>query len=70
MGDYGNCKKKNSFYCYIVPLLNHRLAIHYPKWKVKVNGKEEKIYRADYAFRAVVVPQGESIVEFYYSGLF
>jgi uncharacterized membrane protein YfhO len=42
----------------------------YPKWKVKVNGKEEKIYRADYAFRAVVVPQGESTVEFYYSGLF
>jgi uncharacterized membrane protein YfhO len=43
---------------------------YYPKWKVKINGREEKIYRADYAFRAVVVPQGESIVEFYYSGLF
>lgn len=43
---------------------------YYPRWKVKVNGKEEKIYRADYAFRAVVVPQGKSTVEFYYSGLF
>lgn len=38
----------------------------YPAWKVKVNGKEEKIYRANYAFRAVKVPAGESTVEFYY----
>ena len=43
---------------------------YYPKWKVKVNGKEQKIYRADYAFRAVLVPNGESEVEFYYNGLF
>lgn len=36
----------------------------YPNWKVKVNGREEKIYRADYTFRAVIVPQGKSTVEF------
>ncbi len=42
---------------------------YYPAWKVKVNGKEEKIYRADYAFRAVKVPTGQSLVEFFYSGI-
>ncbi|MBI2443368.1 MAG: YfhO family protein [Candidatus Levybacteria bacterium] len=40
---------------------------YYPGWKAKVNGKEVKIFRADYTFRAVVVPKGESIVEFFYS---
>jgi len=39
----------------------------YPGWKAKVNGKKEKIYRADYAFRAVVVPKGDSEVSFYYT---
>jgi len=43
---------------------------YYPNWKAKVNGKETKIYRADYTFRAIVVPSGESKVEFYYKGLF
>lgn len=42
---------------------------YYPGWKARINGKETKIYRSDYAFRAVVVPQGESTVEFEY-GLF
>ncbi|MBI5123512.1 YfhO family protein [Candidatus Roizmanbacteria bacterium] len=42
----------------------------YDKWKAIVNGKEAKIYRADYSFRAVKVPQGKSTVEFYYRGLF
>jgi hypothetical protein len=42
---------------------------YYPNWKAKVNGKEEKIYRANYAFRAVKVPKGESKVEFYYTYL-
>ncbi len=40
---------------------------YYPGWKVTVNGKQEKIYRADYAFRAVAVPVGESEVVFSYS---
>lgn len=38
----------------------------YPGWKAMVNGKETKIYRADYSFRAVVVPRGDSLVEFSY----
>lgn len=36
----------------------------YPNWRASVNGKETKIYRADYSFRAVVLPKGESTVEF------
>ncbi len=38
----------------------------YPKWKAKVNGIEAEIYRADYTFRAVEVPSGKSVVEFYF----
>lgn len=37
---------------------------YYPGWSAKVNGKETKILRADYTFRAVVVPAGESTVLF------
>lgn len=40
---------------------------HYPGWKVFVNGKEEKILRANYNFRAVAVPKGSSRVEFIYA---
>ena len=43
---------------------------YYPGWKARVNGKEAKIYRADYTFRAVVVPEGKSTVEFEYSLFF
>jgi hypothetical protein len=43
---------------------------YYPGWRAKVNGVSEKIYRADYSFRAVVVPAGKSTVEFFYGGLF
>lgn len=43
---------------------------YYPGWRVKVNGKEEKIYRADYTFRAVFVPAGESVIEFSYNPYF
>lgn len=38
----------------------------YPGWKAFVDGKETKILRADYSFRTVVVPNGESLVEFNY----
>lgn len=38
----------------------------YPGWKAKVNSQDVKIYRADYTFRVVVVPKGQSIVEFIY----
>jgi hypothetical protein len=40
---------------------------YYPEWKVTVDGKPSELLIADYAFRAVVVPKGEHIVEFYYA---
>lgn len=40
---------------------------YYPSWKVKVNGAEAKIYKADYTFRAVKIPEGKSNIIFYYS---
>ncbi len=40
---------------------------YYPGWKAAVDGREAKIYIADYAFRAVKVPKGEHKVEFFYS---
>lgn len=38
----------------------------YPGWKAKVNGNTEKIYRANYTFRGVVVPNGKSEITFSY----
>lgn len=38
----------------------------YPGWRAKVNGDEKEILRADYTFKAVVVPKGESTVNFYF----
>lgn len=43
---------------------------YYPGWKVSVNGRREKLLRADYTFRAVVVPKGTSRVQFFYKNLF
>lgn len=39
----------------------------YPGWIAKIDGLEEPIYRADYAFRAVAVSEGVHKVEFIYS---
>jgi len=39
----------------------------YPGWKARIDGKNSKIYRADYSFRSVVVPKGESVVEFIFN---
>ncbi len=39
---------------------------YYPGWKAYVDGKTEKILRADYAFRSVVVPDGKHTVSFIY----
>jgi len=39
-------------------------------WKVKIDGKEAKIYRADYDFRAVFVPGGNHEVVFEYDPIF
>jgi len=42
-----------------------RLAdLWYPDWRVTVDGKPEKLLRADHALRAVVVPAGHHTVEF------
>lgn len=35
-------------------------------WRVRVNGKDARMYRANYVFRSVVVPEGESRVVFEY----
>lgn len=40
---------------------------YFPGWKAYVNGKETEILRADFAFRAVVVPEGTSEVVFSYT---
>lgn len=39
---------------------------YFPGWHATVNGKNTHIYQANYNFRAVVVPKGESLVTFYY----
>lgn len=38
----------------------------YPGWKATIDGKEIKIYRANFSFRAVPVPRGEHEVIFSY----
>jgi hypothetical protein len=38
----------------------------FPGWLATVNGRPEKIYRANYNFRAVELPAGESTVQFVY----
>jgi hypothetical protein len=37
---------------------------YYPGWKAYIDDNETKIYRADYTFRAVFVPQGEHEIKF------
>lgn len=41
----------------------------YPGWKAFIDGRETKIYRADYAFRAVSVPSGKHQVVFIFDPL-
>ncbi len=38
----------------------------YPGWQAYLDGRQEKIYRANYAFRAVLVPAGEHQIIFSY----
>jgi len=42
---------------------------YFPGWKAFINGKETKIYRANYAFRAVPLKAGTHEVEFVYDPL-
>jgi uncharacterized membrane protein YfhO len=39
---------------------------YYPGWEAKVDGISTLIYRADYSFRAIEVPQGNHEIEFSY----
>lgn len=39
---------------------------YYPGWKAFVDGKETKIYRADFSFRAILLPEGSHNVLFKY----
>ena len=41
----------------------------YPGWYVKVDGEINKMYRANFAFRGVLLSSGEHIVEFIYNPL-
>nr|MBI5455872.1 YfhO family protein [Candidatus Levybacteria bacterium] len=43
--------------------------IYYSGWEALVDGKNAKIYRADYTFRAVYLPKGNHAVEFIYNPL-
>jgi hypothetical protein len=38
----------------------------YPGWRAYVDGSPAKIYRTDYTFRGVVIPEGQSTIEFVY----
>jgi len=42
---------------------------YYPGWKAYIDGKLTKIYRANFLFRAIVLPKGNHQVEFVYSPL-
>ncbi|MEK9178414.1 MAG: YfhO family protein, partial [Patescibacteria group bacterium] len=41
--------------------------VWYPGWIARIDGQSSKIYRADYTFRAVTVPEGKHKVEFIYN---
>jgi uncharacterized membrane protein YfhO len=43
--------------------------LYTPDWRVRVDDREVKLYRANYAYRAVAVPQGKHTVTFCYSPL-
>lgn len=50
--------------------------IYYPGWKAYVDGKQAPIYRVNYLLQAIIVPSGESLVEFkflpqsFYNGIY
>jgi uncharacterized membrane protein YfhO len=37
---------------------------YYPTWRVKINGNDGKIYRVNFNFRGVVVPEGKNTIIF------
>ncbi|MDO8657207.1 MAG: YfhO family protein [Candidatus Levybacteria bacterium] len=39
---------------------------YYPGWSAEIDGKETKIYRANYTFRAIKLDKGEHLIKFTY----
>lgn len=39
---------------------------YYPGWEASVNNSKSEILRTNYSFRGVVIPKGESVIEFIY----
>ena len=42
---------------------------YHPRWRVTINGKPQPLYRANIAFKGVLVPAGAAEVSFYYRTL-
>ncbi|MEW6102613.1 MAG: YfhO family protein [bacterium] len=76
-----NSKLKTKNYCKIIKYEPNKVLIkvdtekpgflflsdtYYPGWRCYINKKETKIYKVNYCFRAVCVPEGKHIVEFRY----
>lgn len=40
--------------------------LYFPDWRVKIDGRPERLYRADFEFRAVLLPAGRHRVEWSY----
>jgi uncharacterized membrane protein YfhO len=40
--------------------------VWYPGWKATIDGRETKIFRADYLFRGIEVPEGNHSIKFQY----
>lgn len=40
---------------------------YYPGWQAFLDGNATKIYRANYAFRSVIIPEGEHTISFVYN---
>jgi len=40
---------------------------YYPGWKAYINDNQTEIFRANYTFRSIVVPEGKSVVKFIYA---
>ncbi|OGH10404.1 MAG: hypothetical protein A2857_05275 [Candidatus Levybacteria bacterium RIFCSPHIGHO2_01_FULL_36_15] len=43
--------------------------VFYPGWEAEINGVNTPIYRSDYAFRSIVVPEGKHKIKFSYRPL-
>ncbi len=62
-------ESNNRLYLQVMAAENGLLVLsdtYYPGWKALVNGRETKIYRADYAFKAIPLNAGTHQVEFVY----